>query len=238
MTAAALLAQRRSIRAFDTRAVEPAVIDRVLAAALEAPSWNNTQPYRVAVATGTVRDALARDLTARFDRASDLLAMTPARRWLSALVGGGRPDGDFALPRRYPPHLQARREATGFGLYETLGIARQDRAARNAQMRRNFDFFGAPVGLFVFVDKALGSFAALDAGAFLQSLLLAALDEGLGSCAQGALATWAGPVKARFAVPAGHALICGIALGYPADAPVNRFRPRRLPVADLVLPAR
>ncbi len=218
MTASDLLIRRRSIRAFRPDPVAPDVLDRILAAAQEAPSWSNTQPYRLGLATGALRDALAADLTAAFDAGSKELAP------------------EIPLPLSYPPELQRRRQATGFGLYETLGIAREDYAARNAQMRRNFEFFDAPVALFVFVHEALGQYAALDAGVFLQSLMLAAVDEGLGTCAEGALAMYSGPIRRRFDVPEGYKLLCGLSLGYPAEDRVNGFRPARKGRDELLLP--
>jgi nitroreductase len=218
MTASDLLARRRSIRAFRPDPVPADVLARILAAAQEAPSWSNTQPYRLGMAEGALRDALAAELTAAFDRGSKDLAP------------------EIPLPLSYPPELQRRRQATGYGLYETLGITREDYAARNAQMRRNFEFFDAPVALFVFVHEALGQYAALDAGVFLQSLMLAAVDEGLGTCAEGALAMYSGPIRARFDVPEGYKLLCGLSLGYPAEDRVNGFRPARKALDELLLP--
>mgnify|MGYP000028120672 CR=1 FL=1 len=105
-------------------------------------------------------------------------------------------------------------------------------------MRRNFDFFGAPTVIFLFVHAGLREFAVLDAGIFLQSIMLSAQSHGLGNCAQGALATWAGPVKAAFDVPSHYKLICGLSIGYAADKPVNTYNPGRAPAESLLLPPR
>ena len=103
-------------------------------------------------------------------------------------------------------------------------------------MRRNFEFFGAPTALFVFVHSGLREFSVLDAGIFTQTLMLSAHARGLGACAQGALATWAGPVREAFDVPPNYKLICGISLGYPSDHPVNQFNPGRAAAVKLRLP--
>ena len=126
---------------------------------------------------------------------------------------GAMPDGDFKTNLAYPQDLQPRRRDTGHGLYALLGIARNDHAAREQQMRRNFEFFGAPTVLFVFVHAGLREFSVLDAGIWLQSLMLSAQAHGLATCAQGALATWAGPVRAAFDVPPHYKLICGVSIG-------------------------
>jgi nitroreductase len=81
----------------------------------------------------------------------------------------------------------------------------------------------------------LGEYAVLDAGIALQSLLLAATAEGLGSCAQAALASFPHVVRKHFDVPEGYKLVCGAALGYASDDVVNTWRPPRAPLSELVL---
>src|SRR5262245_21811872 len=154
---------RSSIRAFRSNPIDESVVREMLAAALDSPSWANTQPYRVALATGERCDVLRRDLLAA--AVSDV------------------PAGDYPLLFDYPGSLKSRRAAAGFGLYGVLGIARDDHARREAQYRRNFAFFDAPAVAFLFTHEALGAYAVLDAGVFLQSLLLVAAEAGVGTCA-------------------------------------------------------
>jgi nitroreductase len=219
----ALVRERRSVRAFRPDPVPDEVLRRVIADAATAPSWSNTQPYRLALATGATRDRIAAALTSQFDLATQLLAV---------------PESDVDIPLTYPDELQPRRRATGYGLYEVLGIARDDRAARDQQMRRNFEFFGAPAAVFVFVHAGLGLYSALDAGFMLQTLALSAHARGLGTCAQGALAMWSPPVRAEFAVPDDYVLLCGVSLGYPTDDAVNSYAPGRTSVEEILLPTR
>ncbi len=207
---------RRSVRDFRPDPVPDDLLHAVLDDALAAPSWSNTQPYRLAVASGD-----------RADRIRDGLA----QRIAEAVA----PDGDFAIPLVYPEDLQARRRATGYGLYSVLGIDRSDRDARDRQMLRNFEFFGAPTALFAFVHEGLGAYSILDAGFMLQTLVLSAQARGLSTCAQGALAVWAGPVRAEFDVPDHYRLICGVSIGYASDHPVNAFDPGRPPVDEVLI---
>lgn len=233
-----LLRTRRSIRDFRPDPVDPALLAAILDDAGQAPSWSNTQPYRIAVATGDLRNRLAAELCERYDLAQRAQQGGWLGRLRLLLGRKGLPDGDFRTVFEYPVDLQARRRDTGFGLYQRLGIAREDRAARDAQMRRNFEFFGAPVVVFLFVHRGLREFSALDAGLWLQSLMLSAHAHGLGSCAQGALATWAGPVRAAFDIPEPYRLLGGVSLGHPSSHPVNRYNPGRADPAELRLPPR
>ena len=234
-TLSRLVQTRRSVRDFLPTPIPQNVLDAVLADANHAPSWSNTQPYRLAIASGAVRDQLQTELATRFDK-----GMAAQRGgWLGKLkllaTRDGLPDGDFATNFEYPEDLQPRRRATGHGLYELLGIGRRDLAAREAQLRKNFEFFGAPTAIFVFVHSGLREFSVLDAGIFVQTLMLSAHANGLGTCAQGALATWAGPVRDAFDIPKPYKLICGVSLGYPSEHVVNGFNPGRSEAGELLL---
>src|SRR5690606_2276672 len=139
-----VLCQRRSIRAFAPTPVAPEQVEAVLADATTSPSWSNTQPYKVEVVSGAEDATLHQEFSERFQRLTALQRAPAWKKALGALKGGVMPDGDFRPILRYPEDLQPRRVATGVGLYKLLGIGREDRAAREAQMARNFIFFDAP----------------------------------------------------------------------------------------------
>lgn len=229
---------RRSVRDFLPDPIPPDLLDAVLADANWSPSWSNTQPYRVAIASGDLAQRLKGELCERFDLALEARQGGLWGKLKLLATRKGLPDGDFATSFEYPADLQPRRRATGHGLYELLGIARDDKVARNSQMRRNFEFFGAPTVIFVLVHRGLREFSILDAGIFLQTLLLSAQAHGLATCAQGALATWAGPVRDAFAIPEHFRLICGVSIGFAAARPINRFNPGRGEVRELLIPPR
>ena len=101
-----------------------------------------------------------------------------------------------------------------------------------AQHARNFDFFGAPVGLLFTMDHDMEAGSWLDLGMFLQSVMVAARGFGLDTCPQAAFAQYAAPVAEMLEIPADRQLICGMALGRAdPDAPENRFATEREPVA-------
>ena len=222
-----LVPKRRSVRDFRPDPIPQDLLDALLASANQAPSWANTQPYRIAVASGAMRDQLATELCARFDAGMRAQQSGWLGRLRLLVKPGGMPDGDFSTTFEYPADLQVARRATGHGLYSLLGIARSDHAARNSQMRRNFEFFGAPTVIFLFIHGGLHEFAVLDAGIWLQTLMLSAPALGLDTCAQGALATWGGPVRAAFEVPKGYKLMCGAAIGYASGHLINQYTPGR-----------
>ena len=230
-----LIRSRRSARDFKPDPIAPDLLAAVLDDANWAPSWSNTQPYRVVVASGACRDRISSHLCQLFDQGMAAQNGGWADKLRLLITRQGLPDGDFSTRFAYPDDLQPQRRATGKGLYELLGIGRHDLAARDRQMRRNFEFFGAPTVLFLFVHQGLKEFSVLDAGIYLQTLMLSAHARGLATCAQGALATWAGPVRAEFDVPDRFKLICGVSIGYASEHAVNAYNPGRAEASSHVL---
>jgi nitroreductase len=230
-----LLKQRQSTRDFSDQPLPPTVLDEILEDAMQSPSWANTQPYQLAIAQGETRDQLATELTRRFLAISDLQRAPKWRQLLAYLTNKDLPNSDYNAQSAYPPELQQRRFTTAKGLYQLLGIGRHDMAARDQQMARNFEFFGAPTVIFIFTHKGLGVYSVLDAGILLQSIMLAAQERGVASCAQGALALWRDPLEKHFDVPKDYKLLCGISLGYASEHRVNSYRPARLAVSELLL---
>lgn len=226
-TLSQLIRTRRSVRDFLPHAIPEALLNKVLEDANGAPSWSNTQPYRIAIASGDVRAKISAELCTLFDLGMAAQSGGVLGKLRLLLKRRGLPDGDFSTQFPYPDDLQPQRRATGAGLYEVLGIGRKDIAARNRQMRRNFEFFGAPTAIFLFAHKGLREFSVLDTGIFLNTLMLSAHANGLATCAQGALATWAGPIRAEFKIPVPYQLICGLSIGYASEAAVNNFNPGR-----------
>ncbi len=83
----------------------------------------------------------------------------------------------------------------------------------------------------------MGHLGALDAGIFLQSLMLAATDKGLGTCTQGSLGLWGSPVRERFEIEKDYHLICGLSLGYPDEEhAANQYRPNKRTLEELKSP--
>lgn len=209
------LRQRGSTRAFLRDPVPRAAVERVLAAAAFAPSGSNIQPWRVHVVTGRARDALCAEVTA------------------AAASGPEPPWPYFYYPQQWREPYLARRRACGWGLYSLLGIQRGDRANADAQRLRNFALFDAPVGLFFYLDADLELGSWLDCGMFVQSVMLAALDEGLATCPQAAWLPFHEIVARHVGAEPEQRLVTGMALGWPdRDAPVNGYRPAREPVAS------
>ena len=228
-------ASRRTVRDFLPTPVPQEIIDAILADAMTAPSWSNTRPYLVAVATGERRNRISHALLKRVDALNAAKRGGLKEKLKFVLTGYWMPGSEYPVVKPYPKDLNPRRMRVGKALYENMGIKRGEAAARDAQMRRNFEFFGAPAALFIFTHKGLGEYSVSDAGLFMQNLMLSAHARGLGTCAQGMLAIWPGPVRREFKTPKHYKLLVGISLGYPSDSSVNDFEAERLPISEITV---
>ena len=140
---------------------------------------------------------------------------------------------EYEYPEREP--YLARRRACGWGLYGALGISRGEKDKMHAQRRRNFQFFGAPVGLIFSMDHELGQGSWLDYGMFLQNIMIAARPFGLETCPQAAFVEFREVLQQRLRIPPEQTIVCGISLGYPdLDEEVNSFVPERIKIEEFV----
>jgi nitroreductase len=209
-----LLSQRFSCRAFRPDPVPRPTIERVLTAAQRTASWCNSQPWQIVIASGEAKE---RFRTAIYGEASS----------------GAPADGDFSFPREYRGIYLERRRESGFQLYNTLGIARGDKAAYARQALENYNFFGAPHVAIIHTDEALGIYGAIDCGAYVGNFLLAAQALGLGAIAQAALARHSGLIRRHFRLGDDRRVVCGISFGFPdLDHKINAYRTSRASVAD------
>jgi nitroreductase len=147
----------------------------------------------------------------------------------------GLPTSNRTIVKPYVAELRPRAQRVGKELYETFGIKRGDREGRDKQWGKNYSFFGAPVELFIYIHKSLHIYAASDAGLMMQNLMLSAHAHGLGTCAQGAVNIWDDVIRNEFDISKDYRLLCGLAIGYPSDNPVNSFGANRIPVSEMII---
>jgi nitroreductase len=208
---------RHSIRAFLRTPVPRETIEQILAVAARAPSGTNTQPWQVHVLTGEAKSALSRDIRAAYDDPVERARHTEAYAY-------------------YPTEWQSpyidRRRKVGWELYGLLGIGKADKARMHEQHAKNYDFFGAPVGLMFTIDRVMQQGSWLDYGMFLQSVMVAARARGLDTCPQAAFTQFHRIIARHLALREDQTLVCGMALGWADPAAVeNTLVTEREPVA-------
>lgn len=204
------ITSRRAVRAFLPDEVPQEIVAQILEIASRAPSGSNIQPWHVDVVSGRTRERLTKAITTRFD------------------AGNFGEEAYQYYPNPWREPYLARRRATGWGLYEALGIERHEKDRMQAQHRRNFEFFDAPVGLIITIEHDLPVGSWLDCGTFLQNIMVAARGFGLDTCPQQAFAAYHATIREVLNLAEDRTVICAIALGVADKTdPANRFSTER-----------
>ena len=214
----AAITSRHSIRAFLPTRVPRAEIERILEVAARAPSGTNTQPWKVHVLTGSSKEALSAKIRAAFDDPAERATHTEQYAY---------------YPTEWRSPYIDRRRKVGWDLYSLLGIGKADKQRMHEQHRRNYDFFGAPVGLIFTIERVMQQGSWLDYGMFLQNIMVAARARGLDTCPQAAFTQFHRVIKRELGLGDHEMVVCGMALGVAdPDAVANRLTTARASVDE------
>ena len=220
LSAEEAITSRHSIRAFLPTPVPHELLERVLAVAARAPSGTNTQPWKVYVLRGAAKKALSQRIVAAYDDPEERETHTEEYAY---------------YPIEWKPPFIDRRRKVGWDLYGLLGIAKTDKTRMHLQHSRNYDFFGAPVGLMFTIDRIMRQGSWLDFGMFLQSIMVGARGFGLDTCPQAAFTPFHRIIMPAIGAPENEQLVCGMSLGYRDPAAIeNTLITEREPVASFV----
>ncbi len=215
-----VIASRRSTRAFLPTPVAQDDIEAILEVAARAPSGSNTQPWKVYVLTGDMRQRLSEKILAAY--------LDPAQNT--------QHEEEYAYyPRQWVSPYAERRRKVGWDLYALLGLTRDNKAGMQAQHGRNYAFFDAPVGLIFTIDRVMEQGSWLDYGMFLQNVMIAARARGLDTCPQAAFTQFHRLIADVLQLPDSEQVVCGMALGFAdRDKVENTLVTERAPVSEFV----
>lgn len=206
-----LVKARHSTRKFLSTPVPRTLLNESLALAQFAPSNSNIQPWHVLIADGVRRDRLKEAL------------MTEAKQAAPVVP-------------QLPDEFKHFRQELGAEVYGAMGIAREDKASRAAAVLRNYEFFGAPVVAIICIHQDLGRADDMSVGMYVQTLMLALTERGLGTCCEVSLAGYSDILRKELNIQPELAIICGIAIGYAdPDFPGNHLHVGRASVEHNVV---
>jgi len=208
---------RKSVRAFLPTPVPRDTVIELLELASRSPSGSNIQPWRVRVIAGESKRRLTQAI---YDAVEKDGFESYQREW-------------NYYPERWREPFLARRRKIGWGMYSRLGVKKGDFEGTHKARLRNYDFFGAPVGLICTLDEDLEIGSWLDFGIFLGTLMVAARARGLHTCAQAAFADFHSIIRPQLGIPDSEVVICGMGIGHiDPDAPVNTLETERASVEE------
>ena len=207
--------QRKSVRAFKPDPVPQELLRRIIAEALWAPSWANTQPWEFAVVTGKQLEDIQRGFLER---------------------GEQEPTSEVARPYEFPePYLSRIQALAPKGFTPT----KENMDARRIQ---NYKNYGAPAMIYLLVDrsmyfqsKGINAWSLYDSGSVVQNIMLLATSHGLGTVAQAQSVIYPDIIRKVLPIPDSKLIALGVAIGYPdRDNPANQMRTQREPFDEVV----
>ena len=201
---------RKSIRGFKPDIVPREVLESIIKNALWAPSWGNTQPWEIAV----LGPEVVKKLTEGF---------------FNVILSGKPPNPDLVIPETWPAINKKRYVEVGRSLFNSMGIRREDKEARNIHYMNMFRFFGAPQAIIVYMDKALSpSYGPFDLGSLTNNICLLAHEVGVGTCILASSAHYPDVVREHLNISEDKIIVVSIAVGYPdKDHPSYQFKSTR-----------
>ena len=198
------IAARRSIRAFLSRPVEPEKLAAMFDTAKHSPSWANSQPWEAFVATGETLERIKAGFQACY---ADKVAVAP----------------ETPRPVAWSEPAIKRREALHPGMERDCGEAAKEFGKLNQTL------FRAPAVIYLCMDRRLSQWSLYDIGAYAQSLMLAAVEQGLGTIPAIQLTNFPELLHRELQIPEQMQITIGIAVGYPdLEHGINRFRSERV----------
>ena len=202
--------RRQSIRSFKDTEVSLKTVREILNISKFAPSGGNTQPWKVYVLNQNIMKELESAI-------------------LHNLDNGISEKPNFSIyPQPMSDHLKNRVKECGKLMYGALEIEKDDIEGRLNQLKQNFSFFGAPLGMLITVEKEVDLNGWGHVGHFIQNLCLSSIEFGLGTCLQESWSMYPETVQKITNYNKSEILWCGVALGYPNnDHPINNYRTPR-----------
>jgi nitroreductase len=201
---------RHSIRAFLPKPVGKDKLDAVLAASVRAPSWANTQPWELFVVTGGTLERIKEGYRQKYADKAPAAPETPR-------------------PVDWPEAAQKRIQQLRPDMERMCGAS----VGRFAELNQNM--FGAPAVVYVCMDKALSEWSLYDIGAYSQTFMLAALEQGLSTIPAITLTLYPDVLRREMKIPDNLKITIGIAVGYADKGNgINNFVSSRKPLDETI----
>ncbi|MFC1823289.1 nitroreductase [Thermodesulfobacteriota bacterium] len=208
------IGKRRSIRAFKPDPVPREILEELLRTSQWSPSSSNTQPWELAIIGGEA----AEEMKARFIKKTEV-------DWDSDSFAMRDANPDTPQPQLTEPYIQRSEDVRDRIDHHQFPQGTEDiDTKRHDYLLKGAGFYGAPHAIIIYTERSLYPKALFDAGLVAQTLCLAALHYGLGTCLMTHLVLWPDYLREFLQLPDTKFIVLGIALGYPdLEARINTF---------------
>jgi nitroreductase len=213
--------QRKSIRSFRSDPVPEAILRKIIEVALRAPSYDDTQPWELAIVTGKKLEEIRQSFVEK--------------------AAAEDPNPDIPLVREFPQPYDTRRRVLGRKVLELKGIKREDKEKRMWWLLQGLRSFEAPCVIYIYIDRSfylqggkVNIWPVFDCGLVAENIMLLATGYGLGTVAQIQTVLYPDVLRKVSGIPDSKLMVLGIAVGYPDwNDPVNQLRSEREPLDNV-----
>lgn len=205
---------RHSVRQFNDQPVDQDIIKQIVQLAQRAPSWVNSQPWQVYCATGDSLTKIKNEYQKQ-DQAGE----------------HGQPDLAVMSRDDWSSVTQANMKQWR---HEIVHHFTDFDEAHEQMTKASNTLYSSPVILYITIPKASPDWSILDAGAFAQTLMLAAADRGLGSIPTYNSVRFPDILHKVLNVPENERFIVGVSLGYEKPAKINTYHSKRQPLSEVL----
>lgn len=209
-----VLAERHATRAFTDQPVALNDLQQIVQLAQQAPSWVNSQPVRVTVATG--------DTLAKMRRQHAQLNHDQAVHSHSVIPYRPKNEWDLAAQANMDDWFEGNIEQVGID-WRQLSTAAADQ------------LYNAQAVVYLTLPENYSQWSLIDAGAFSQNIMSAALDRGLASIPAFEFVKYADYLRNNLHLSSNQMPILGIGLGYAdQSAAINKIHANRMSVDEVL----
>ena len=206
-----LMQLRNSARAFLSKPIPEETLKEIISTALLTPSWANSQPWHIYVASGKTLEEI---------RNGYITNNKEGKKGYSDLQYGNR----TAFSEKCQKNMGNVKEK----LSKILKSENQ-----NELWEANHILFNAPTMVYITVPKKRVDFCIFDAGAIEMSIMLSAMDQGVDSVAAYHSIKYPDILRKYMKIPDDEDIVMGIALGYEDKNNIlSQIRTERIPLDE------
>lgn len=206
--------ERHSVRDFSTRQVSLDKIRQIVKAAQQAPSWVNSQPWKVYVATGKTLKKIKQ------------MSQNQDNNQVK-----GQPDLAVMAREDWAQVPQANMKAWGRQIVSYFDSYDE---AHSTMSGLAYQLNNAPAIAYITIPQQAPDWAIFDAGAFAQTMMLAAKNLAIDSIPTYNSVRFPQKLRKIMNIPRDERLVIGIELGYAEKTKINHYRSTRQPLDEIL----
>ena len=206
-----LMAERHSARLFQKKEIPQETLKSIISTALDSPSWCNSQPWNIYVASGNTLSEIRKLWISKNEK---------GEKGYSDLDPGHRTD----FSERCQKTIEfCREEGIKFLKDPDMKIFIYSQAV----------LFNSPSVIYLTLPKKRISYSVLDLGGLMMALVLSAKAHGVDSLIAYESIKYPDVIRKNCKIPDDEDIIIGIGLGYEDDNEFNKLRVTKLKIDDV-----